>query len=174
MSIRVGREGSHRLSLTNVIGSKGENLAHVRLTRFINGAPLFEPYLLDGKYPAVDYIVVLRNTGSETLFFFAQVKSTLQGYTSGEHRLKVGVSEEETKAIIGIVAPTYIIGVDLESELAYIVSANGENTTSMSSMCTSYLLNDATCRILWDEVRAFWKPGALPKLDSSFTDSTWR
>ena len=59
----------------------------------------------------------------------------------------------------------------------YLVSANGENLTSLSSLSTNFPINKQNREILWDEVNNFWQPytqNTQKILSSQFTDQQWR
>ncbi len=121
-----------------------------------------------------DFIVELCNAGSSTPFFFVQVKATRLGYTRRENRLKVQVSQARIRGLVSYPAPTYLVGIDDVDEKGYLVSVNGENLTSLSSLSTAFPINAPNRQQLWNEVKAYWTASPLPKLASSFHDVNWR
>jgi hypothetical protein len=161
--------------VSDIIGQRGEAIAYVLLTRVHpTRGQLFRPQFLGDKWPFVDYLVALEDAGPLTPFFFVQVKATRKGYTAKERRLKVGVPQGHVRGLASYPAPTYIVGVDEVRETGYIVSANGENLSSLSSLITAFPINAIQQDSLWAEVRAYWDASTLPRLTSTFVDSDWR
>ncbi len=137
-------------------------------------ARFFKPQFLGDKWPLVDYIVELEGSAKKS-FCFVQVKATRAGYTKKGNRLKVRVSKKDVQAMAMYPVPTYIVGIDEEGEKGYIISANGENVGSLSSLNTNFPLDLNNCDTLWKEVEAYWKTAPPPpKLTSTFSDSDWR
>src|SRR5947209_7754694 len=96
----------------NAIGERGERIAAIVLTRFAGMQnPLFKPCFLGEKWPAMDLYVELLPPIPKGLrpFFFAQVKSTGQGYDEGSGNLKVKLSADDVGRLLSIPAPTYFI-----------------------------------------------------------------
>lgn len=158
---------------SDAIGLRGENIFFVRLTEpDAERGPLFRPQFLGDKFPFADYLVLLE--GSRTgLFFFVQVKSTLEGYTVKERRLRVKVTEANLRGLASFPAPTYVVGVDNIDEGVFIASANEEGGGGITSLSTAHPLNPVNRRQLWEEVRAYWSQSTtsgMPKLDSAFSD----
>lgn len=161
--------------MSDAIGQRGEAIAYVLLTKLHpTRGQLFRPQFLGDKWPFVDYLVALEDAGPLTPFFFVQVKTTRKGYTAKGKRLKVNVSESHIFGLASYPAPVYIIGVDEVSEAGYIVSANGENLSSLSSLSTEFPINATNQDRLWNEVRAYWGASTSPKLKSTFADLGWR
>jgi len=83
------------MAVSDDIGSRGEALFFIMLTRFCDRRlPYFRPHFLGEKFATLDYLIELVDAGSVTPFFFVQVKTTTQGYTRsrlGRRRLKVQV-----------------------------------------------------------------------------------
>ena len=160
----------------DLIGSHSESLCQFLLWRPhpIEGY-LFRPVLLGEKWPDADLLVELIHRDEPKAFFFIQVKGTREGYTLRERRLKVKVSDRHIRGLAAYPAPTYLVGIDEAERIGYIISANGENVTGLSSMDTSSRLDEDTVRLrLWEEVRAYWAAPAFPKLVSAFTDKDWK
>ena len=87
------------------------------------------------------------------------------------------VKKESVLGITSYPAPTYIVGIDEVQEVGYLVSANGENLTSLSSLSTNFPINKQNREILWNEVNNFWQPytqNIQKILSSQFTDQQWR
>lgn len=168
----------------NIIGSRGEALFYTLITKRVDivgkvipaGGYLFEPQFLGEKWPFADYFVELRGTiATINPFFFVQVKTTTLGYTQVSNRLKSKADAAKIQGLAAYPAPTYVVGIDLYNEQGYVVSANNERCTGLSSINTAYPLSDGMNRwLLWQEVLAYWHTPAVPKLASKFVDSDWR
>jgi hypothetical protein len=164
--------------MRDALGQRGEWLFSLLMTEFdSNAGPIFKAQFLGDKWQYVDFIVELVGAGSYIPYFFVQVKTTRQGYTKKDKRLKVKVEKESIIGIASYLAPTYIAGIDEIQKVGYLVSANGENLTSLSSLSTKFPINKQNREILWDEVNNFWQPytqNTQKILSSQFTDQQWR
>lgn len=170
----------------DLIGARGEALFFSMLLKPVRARPpgvpsdgfLFSPQFLGEKWPLTDHIVELRIAGSATTpFFFVQVRTTNSGYTRRDNRLKVGIDATKIQGLAAYPAPTYIAGIDARAgvEQGYLVSANGENLTRLSSLSTAFPLDDEANRLaLWNEIRLYWQTPPQPKLVSAFHDQQWR
>ena len=136
--------------------------------------PIFRPQFLGDKWPSVDFIVELVGATLIVPYCFVQVKTTREGYTKILNRLKVKVSQEKVCSLAAYPAPTYIVGIDERQEKGYLVSANGENQSSLSSLSTTFPINKHNREILWHEVNSFWNRYDRSQLASQFTDPDWR
>jgi hypothetical protein len=132
------------------------------------------PRFLGEKKRTIDFHVELFHDESLIPFFFVQVKSTAEGYTAKEHRLKVQATAIMMKRLATYPAPTYIVGIDESGECGYIVSANGESEIGFSSLCTHYPLNPETLELLWDEVATYWKSPTYSVFRSVFCAPRWK
>ncbi|MBE9057420.1 MULTISPECIES: DUF4365 domain-containing protein [Sphaerospermopsis] len=161
--------------MRDALGERGEAIFKLLITEFHSAAgPIFKPQFLGDKWQYVDFIVELVGAGSYIPYFFVQVKTTRQGYTKKDNRLKVQVKKESVIGIASYPAPTYIVGIDEVQEVGYLVSANGENLTSLSSLATNFPINKHNREILWDEVNNFWSQYNNNNLASQFSDQQWR
>ncbi|MBE9236895.1 DUF4365 domain-containing protein [Anabaena aphanizomenioides LEGE 00250] len=164
--------------MRDALGQRGERIFEVLITKFhSDDGPIFKPQFLGDKWQYVDFIVELVGAGCYIPYFFVQVKTTRKGYTKKDNRLKVQVKKESVIGIASYPAPTYIVGIDEVQEVGYLVSANGENLTSLSSLSTNFPINKQNREILWDEVNNFWEPytqNIQKILSSQFTDQQWR
>lgn len=171
-------------STRNRIGKRGEALCYTQMTRRVEipgqiipaDGYLFEAQFLGEKWPFADYYVELQGADPAiNPYFFVQVKTSTRGYTRRDGRLKVQAEAQKVQGLAAYPAPTYIVGIDEVNEQSYVVSANGENMTSLSSLSTAFPLLDAGNRwALWNEVLAYWQPPAYPKLASAFADPNWK
>jgi hypothetical protein len=101
----------------------------------------------------VDFIVDLLDRNDVSLgFFFVQVKGTAAITRTG-NRLPVEVSLNRFNDLVRLRAPTYVIGVDVIAETAYLISAHRPRQTQVSSITKAYCLRDDYVRIkLYKEV----------------------
>ncbi|HBE19011.1 MAG TPA: DUF4365 domain-containing protein [Cyanobacteria bacterium UBA11149] len=161
--------------MRDALGQRGEAIFTVLMTEFHDQSrPIFKPQFLGDKWQYVDFIVELVGTESIIPYFFVQVKTTRTGYTKKLNRLKVKVPQDSIRGIAAYTAPTYIVGIDEVTEKGYIVSANAENITSLSSLSTAFPINKANREILWQEVNDFWSSYRNNLLFSHFNDPDWR
>jgi hypothetical protein len=157
------------VSTRDAIGERGESIFVVRLTEFHGEKPIFRPTALGEKWPTTDFLVEVEDGNA---FFFVQIKGTREGYdVSG--RLKAGLSTHDAKLTATYPAPTYVVGVDVDTERAFLVSVNAEKEGGASSISTAHPLDEERRVALRNEVVEYWR--ALPKkLDSAFSDPDWR
>jgi hypothetical protein len=164
------------VGLSDVIGDRGEAIFRVLITRMHpdRGYLFDSPRFLGEKKRTIDFWVELFHNDDLTPFFYVQVKSTANGYTQRENRLKVQVTERDMKRLAAYPAPTYLVGIDEVKEEGYILSANGECQTGMASFCTNYPLNSNNLVLLWEEVANYWRAPTYPRFQSKFCDPIWR
>lgn len=142
----------------DLLGKRGEAIVTVRLMDFCgNPEPYFDVHPLGEKCPTFDCLVELVNAGVSVPYFFAQVKSTQQGFTKKDRRLIVDVDEADVRRMVRCPIPTYLIGVDEPNGRAYIVSVHGRMSGRIRSMPSRYPLTPRNLRRLWEEVAAYWK-----------------
>ena len=160
---------------SDAIGLRGEFIFAALITTFSSSSVrLFRPQFLGDKAHFVDFIVFLDEPGQTHLFFLVQVKATRAGYTSREQRLRVQVSEQHVRELALCPAPAYVVGIDDEQEVGYLVSVDGRNQTALSSMNTSHPLNHNSRERLRQEVIDFWQQVPQSGPISSFRDDSWR
>jgi hypothetical protein len=159
----------------DTLGLRGEALFQAIILRpHPTRGFLFRPQFLGDKWPIADFIVELEGTPGTRPFFLAQVRTTQEGYTVRERRLRVACSTKAIQGLVSYPVPTYLVGIDEAQEVGYIISVNGEELSSLASMSTAYPLDIANMVRLWDEVNNYWLGGAQPKLTSLFLDKKWR
>lgn len=160
---------------SDILGQRGEAIFVSLITDpdALRG-PLFRPQFLGEKWPVVDFIVELVGVQGHTPYFFVQVKTTEAGFTARERRLKVKVKTASIERLALYPAPAYIVGIDANNEAGYIVSANGEHQTAVSSLSTRFSINAANRVLLWAEINAYWNVPPQPKLASAFYDPAWK
>jgi hypothetical protein len=157
--------------MSDVIGARGEYRFLVLITEPHEGErPIFRAQRLGEKWPATDFLVELVGSEGVTGFFFVQVKTTRQGYTERDRRLKVTVTQHTVARLASIPAPTYVVGIDDVDGTGYIVSANGEHLTNVASVPDHFPINRQNRERLWQEVREYWNSRLPGSFTSVFTD----
>jgi hypothetical protein len=160
--------------MSDLIGARGESRFLVLITEPHDGErPLFRAQRLGEKWPATDFLVELLVSDGVTGFFFVQVKTTRQGFTERDRRLKVTVAQHTVARLASIPAPTYVVGIDDIDGTGYIVSANGERLTNVASVPDHFPLNRQNRERLWKEVREYWSSRLPGSFTSVFTDPAW-
>lgn len=142
-------------------GEISELIAAILLSRKTNQGYLFRTILIGGKYPTIDLYAEINGNQIPKNYCFIQVKSTIQGYTVRERRLKVNVPVEKLNRLSIFNAPSYLIGIDYNennplASIAYISTIRGHFTAALSSMPTTNLLDENNLIRLRDEVETFW------------------
>lgn len=161
--------------MQDAIGQHGEKIFEVIMQRFDGGRPpRFRPCHLGAKWPAADFLVELEGVADTTPFFFVQVKSTRQGFTQQDRRLRVSVEQETIERLARYPAPTYIAGIDQPSETGFLLAVTGATRTRLPSLPTDFPLDATTRSRLYDEVRAFWQTRASVPTPSAFVTNDWR
>jgi hypothetical protein len=108
--------------------------------------------------------------GSEAYFFFAQVKSTRQGYRQGggTRRLRVNVNRQEVQRMVASPIPAYVVGIDEPQGLGYLLSMNEPRRAGLGGLPARHLLDCGNLRRLWEEVQEFWSSRNMVLSGSQF------
>lgn len=150
------------------IGERGEWLFRILMTELCGRVdPFFRPRFLGEKYPTFDFIIEVVDEPS--YFFFVQVKSTTLGYTQKEKRLRVKVSQEDVDRMVAVPAPTYVVGVDTDQGVGYLVSVN-EPRRQVASLTTRFKIDCNLLKSLRDEVVEFWSSRSMVLKASRFKE----
>jgi hypothetical protein len=155
----------------NRLGKLGENLFSTLIMEpWDREDAFFDPTFLEAKFPTLDFYVELVGAPGR-YFFFAQVKTTANGYEGRgkSKRLKVQVSREDLDRLEEFPAPTYIFGIDQQTWAAYLLSAN-EYVPRLADFPTTFPLNKENMQRLWDEVSAYWTGKDMVLRDSYFRE----
>jgi hypothetical protein len=156
------------------IGRLAELVAATDLSRPVMGRyhrPLFRATWLGDKYPAVDFLVdVLGRKDTSLGFFFAQVKGTAPARAQAA-RLSIDVPRERFNQLVRLPVPTYLIGVDVNAEVSYLVAAHRSRRARVSGMTKAYCLRDDAVKIgLYREVLGFWQANKATLQRTGFKD----
>jgi hypothetical protein len=129
-------------------------------------APFFRPRFLGDKYPTFDYIV---EVDLPSYFFFVQVKGTSRGYTVKENRLRVQVTQDDIDRMVACPAPTYVVGIDVEVGVGFLLSVN-EPRDNVASLTTRFRIDCGVLEQLRDEVIEFWSSRNMTLTGSCFRE----
>lgn len=161
----------------NAIGDRGEMLASVRLTE----SNIFMTCLLGGKVPAYDILAEINPGPNEMPYqFLIQVKSTdrQNPYTVKGKRIKTPIPNKKLGALVDRPLPTYVAGVDLNTEDVFIVPAFDKNAGYSSSIPTSFKLspgqkavNKSLLLKLKEDVIRYWQGINIDAYKTTFKSS---
>lgn len=154
------------------IGRLAELIVETAMCRPVSGRggrPLFRVVGLGEKYPTADFLVdVIDSTGGTVGVFLAQVKGT-ETPPGRRGRLPIRVKRESFNQLVELPLPTYVVGVDVVREQAFVVAADTARRTQVSSISTAFNLGDDRVKMdLSDEVQGFWD-GHRPALRTTLT-----
>ncbi|WP_044634126.1 DUF4365 domain-containing protein [Neotamlana sedimentorum] len=136
--------------MSNEIGELGEGIFNVAISRDYK----FRPRHLGEKWPASDFYVELIGP-TEIFFFIVQVKATESGINN-KGNLRVKVPKKKLHDLNSYYCPTYVAGVDNDTEEVYLVSVNTRRRKGISSLPTKFVLNKQNRIKLFEEVQKFW------------------
>ena len=153
---------------TDDIGDRGQAMFVLLFTDFCGrDQPLFRPRFLGDKFPTFDYIIELVDHPS--LYFFIQVKTTDEGYTKIENRLKVQLSQAHIDRMVDCPAPTYLVGIDEQTGIGFLLSIN-EARDHVPSMSTRFRIDCSVLGDLYDEVYSYWTSRSMQLSGSRFRE----
>lgn len=148
--------------MSNEIGELGEGIFNVAISRDYK----FRPRHLGEKWPASDFYVELIGL-SEVFFFIVQVKATDKGINS-KGKLRVQVPKKKLHDLNTYYCPTYVAGVDNDTEEVYLISINTKRRKGIGSLSTKFVLNTSNRIKLFNEVKNFWEDSHLKSYKRSF------
>jgi hypothetical protein len=143
--------------MRNSIGSRGESIFEVLITKHTTSGRLFDPSFLGDKHPLIDFHIDLLNHPYPA-FFHASIKATRRGYTAKKDRLKVSISKSEKITLAKCIVPVYIFGIDEKTEKGYLAPANNlASHLITSNISTLHEITEANLLKLYKEVSAYWE-----------------
>lgn len=153
------------------IGERGESIFRVRITQPCGTPPepLFRWVFLGQKNATIDFLIELVGLTNRSAYCFVQVKTTIKKVKPNAKTLKVGIKKRDIARMVGYPGPTYIVGVDEHSEIAYIISANKLTSKDLHSIPLSYPLDAVNLKKLWTEVNNYWTSRDLVLKNSAFS-----
>lgn len=147
------------------IGHRGENLFRFAISKPCTGRMWFTEKALGESHPALDFEVGLEDLNiAEMAHFYVQVKATIRKYSGkgSKRKLNVNVSKKDIRKLKNNPGPTYVVGVDVIDEKVYIVPILKGGPSKIRGLPIRRELDCATIRLLWDEVRDYWKENRRP------------
>lgn len=135
----------------NEIGELGEGIFNVAISRDL----IFRPRHLGEKWPSSDFYVELVGL-KEHFFFIVQVKSTTLGLDK-KGNLKVKANKKKLHDLNAYYCPTYLAGVDINTEEVYLIAINKNKRKDISNLPTKFKLDNANRKLLYDDVKKFWE-----------------
>jgi hypothetical protein len=141
------------------IGDRGESIFRVRITQPCGTPPepLFRAFFLGEKKATLDFMVELIGLTNRSAYCFVQVKTTIKKVQPKARTLKVRIKKSDIDKMVGYPGPTYIVGIDENSEAAYIISANKATSKDLPSIPLSFPLDAMNLAKLWKEVDDYWQ-----------------
>jgi hypothetical protein len=132
---------------------------------------LFRTTRLGDKYPTFDFLVdILGLDHRPRGVFFAQVKGTTRAPPASA-RIPVAVGADDFNRMVEAPVPTYLIGVDVNRRVTYIVAAHRRRSARVSSITRAFPLgSDAVKLALHGEVAEFWKANRRTHWNTRFRD----
>lgn len=146
----------------NEIGDLGEALFNVVISRDFT----FRARHLGEKWPTSDFYIELIGL-EENFYFIVQIKSTDLGLNS-KNKLRIQVSKEKLHKLNKYYCPTYIAGVDVKTEKVYLEAINTKRRKGISSLSTTFEVNQDNRKVLFEEVKNFWTGTKLNEYKSKF------
>jgi hypothetical protein len=155
------------------IGVRGESLAISRLTELFpvsrgRRAAFFRPVFLGDKFPTLDLLVQVRRVGKQLLFFTAQIKATADIPKQPDSRLPVRVSKEDVERMLASAMPAHLFAADVVNDRVYLSAVGEAMRGGVSSLPRTHELTRPNLRLLWAEVRAYWRLVRRPKARTAF------
>ncbi|HEY0667629.1 MAG TPA: DUF4365 domain-containing protein [Sphingobacteriaceae bacterium] len=148
--------------MNNEIGDLGEAIFNVEISRDY----IFRPRHLGEKWPSSDFYVELVGL-KEHFFFIVQVKSTSQGLDK-DGNLKIKAAKEKLRKLNSYYCPTYLAGVDVNTDSVYLIAINKNKRKNISKLPTKFKLDLQNRKLLFDEVKAFWMSSGLGRYKNIF------
>jgi hypothetical protein len=147
---------------SNEIGDLGEAIFNVEMTRDY----IFRPRHLGEKWPSSDFYVELIGL-KEHFFFIVQIKSTAQGLDKNGN-LKIQASKKKIAELNSYYCPTYLAGVDVNTQSVYLIGINEDKQKNISKLPTVFKLDSNNRKLLFDDVKSFWENTNLRKYKDNF------
>jgi hypothetical protein len=79
------------------------------------------------------------------------------------------VSQEDIDRMVAVPAPTYVVGVDTELEVGFLLSVN-EPRDNVASLTTQFKIDCNVLKDLRDEVIGFWSARNMVLAGSRFKE----
>jgi len=146
----------------NEIGELGEGIFNVAISRDL----IFRPRHLGEKWPSSDFYVELVGL-KEHFFFIVQVKSTTLGLDK-KGNLKVKANKKKLHDLNAYYCPTFLAGVDINTEEVYLIAINKNKRKDISNLPTKFKLDKVNRKLLYDDVKKFWENTDIKAYKNAF------
>jgi hypothetical protein len=152
-----------------VVGARGERIFELAITDFSQFRyPLFRPAFLGDKWPTIDYYVELCGVANSSPYFLAQVKATQAAIQANAQMLDIKVEISKCERLFRLPGPTYLIGVHEPTSKAYVLSVHTKPVRGIYHIPLAYELTPPNLKLLYEEVRDYWKAGHTKPIRSHF------
>jgi hypothetical protein len=148
--------------MNNEIGELGEAIFNVKISKDY----IFRPKQLGDKWPTSDFFVELNGLNNR-FFFIVQVKSTAQGFDNNGN-LKIILKKNKLRELNSYYCPTYLAGVDINSETVFIMPINKNKRKDISKLPSKYKLDSTMRQKLFEDVKNFWENTNIKVYKNSF------
>lgn len=146
------------MSEKDYIGMRGEIIFEYLIGKKCSGRFWFHATFAGEKAETKDYIVSLIKPSTGDATFFAQVKATTKGYSGkgAARKLRAKVTKKDMAKLKKVNGPAYVIGIDVEEEVGYLVAVTKNSGKSLSAIPTSYRIECGLIEKLWQEIDGYW------------------
>jgi len=151
--------------MTNEVGDLGEAIFNVEISRDYN----LRPRHLGEKWPSSDFYIELIGP-KEHFFFIVQVKSTSRGLDK-KGNLKVKMTKKKLRELNAYYCPTYLAGVDVNTNAVYLIAVNKDKRKDVSKLPTKFILDKSNRTKLFDDVKSFWENTDMKDYKQNFKHS---
>jgi len=148
--------------MSNETGDLGESIFNLVISR----DKIFRPRHLGEKWPTSDFYVELIGL-KKHYFFIVQVKSTSRGYDA-QGNLRIQASKKKLHKLNSYYCPTYLAGVDTDTEDVFMTAINKNKRKSISKMPVKFKLDQNSRKELFDEIIEFWENSKLDTYKRQF------
>lgn len=144
------------------VGKRGEDLFRTFITQLCDGRQWFRMVFLGDDAIALDFLVTLEHPTMLNPCCWVSVKATTNTKYSGagkNRKLLVRVTQKDIRRLKRTVFPTYVVGIDIDSECGFIkrISKDQDKEFVGISALPRHRLNCRSIKKLWSEVEQFWK-----------------
>ena len=156
--------------LAGVVGERGESIFELAITNYQQfGGPLFRPCFFGDRWPAVDYYVELLGEADLRPALLVQVKATTKKLARNARALELRLTARDCRALYLTPGPTYLVGVHEPTRRVFIRSIHERAAGGLYRIPIQYELTPKNLKVLYNEVRAFWKKHPRKPRESAFS-----
>jgi hypothetical protein len=140
------------------IGKRGETIFAYLIGERCNGRFWFDYDFLGGKAETKNFTVSCIEPSCGEATFFVQVKATSKGYLGkgSKRKLRVNVSERDVRKLKRVTGPAFIVGIDIEAKVGYLVSVTSRSPKKYSGLPCKHIIGCKLIEKLWKNVEQYW------------------